>query len=32
MIEEKLGWKINKFNPDAPDFNIYKLINKYYAH
>ena len=28
MIEEKLGRKIVRTNPDAPDFNIYRLINQ----
>ena len=28
MIEEKLGCKIFRTNPDAPNFNIYRLFNQ----
>ena len=28
MIEENLGCKIFRTNPDAPDFNIYRLFNQ----
>ena len=28
MIEQKLGCKIIRTDPDAPDFNIYRLINQ----
>ena len=32
MIEEKLGCKIIRTNPDAPEFKIYRLINQVRKH
>ena len=32
MIEEKLGCKIIRTNPDAADFNIYRPINQLRMH
>ena len=32
MIEKKLGCKIIRINPDAEDFNIYRLINQIRMH
>ena len=32
MIEKKLGCKIIRINPDATDFNIYKMINQIRMH
>ena len=32
MIEKRLGCKIIRINPDAEDFNIYRLINQIRMH
>ena len=32
MIEEKLGCVFIRTNPDAPDFDIYRLINQVHLH
>ena len=32
MIQEKCDWKIIRTDPDAPDFNIYKLTNQIHIH
>ena len=32
MIEEKLGCVFIRPNPDAPDFDIYRLINQVHMH
>ena len=32
MIEEKIGCKIVRINPDIPDFNINRVINLVFMH
>ena len=32
MIEEKIGCKIVRVNPDIPDFNINRVINLVFMH
>ena len=32
MIEEKIGYKIVRVNPDIPDFNINRVINLVFMH